>query len=96
MPSGGSDHSITGKHFPCSGVSGSGAELGIDGGVLDILVAEPVFGKVDVFTGIEDVGSDGVLEGAELLFFLWDTGELAIPFHQQQKHSAVNGEFSVG
>ena len=32
---------------------GGGAEPGIDGGVLNILVAQPVLGKVYVFTGGE-------------------------------------------
>jgi hypothetical protein len=36
------------KHPPGSGLAGAGAELGIDGGVLNILVPEPVFGKVNV------------------------------------------------
>ena len=35
------------KHFSGPGVSGVGVELGVYGGVLDILVAQPVFGKVN-------------------------------------------------
>ena len=56
-----SHYPIAGKHFPGSGVSGAGAELGIDDGVLDILVAQPVFGEVNVFTGVQNVGADGML-----------------------------------
>ncbi len=50
----GSDHPIAREHFSGSGVSGAGAELGINDGVLDILVAQPVLGEVNVFTG--DIG----------------------------------------
>ena len=58
---------VAGKHLPGSSVSGAGAELGIDGGVLNVLVAQPVLGKVNVFTGVQDVGAYGMFEGVELL-----------------------------
>ncbi len=48
----GLDYPIAGKHFSGSGVSGAGAELGVNGGVLDILMPEAVFGKVDVFARV--------------------------------------------
>ena len=36
-------HPIAGKHLPGPRVSGAAAELGIDGGLLDILVMNPFF-----------------------------------------------------
>ncbi len=56
-------HSVAGKHLPGSSIAGAGAEFGIDDGVLDILMPEPNFGKVDIFTGVQDVGADGMFEG---------------------------------
>ena len=47
-----SDHLLAGEHRPGSGVSGAGAEPGVDERVLDVLVAQPVLGEVDVSTGI--------------------------------------------
>ena len=47
-----SDHLLAGEHRPGSGVSGAGAEPGVD---------SRVFGEIDV--GVQNVGADGVLEG---------------------------------
>ena len=54
-----SDHLLAGEHLPGSGVSGAGAEPGVDGRVPDVLVAQPVLGEVDVSTGVQDVRADG-------------------------------------
>ena len=44
------------KHLSGAGVAGCSAELRIYGSVLNILVAQPVFGKVDILAGVEDMG----------------------------------------
>ena len=59
-----------------SGVSDADAELGIDSRFLDILVAQRVFGKVDVFTGVEDVGADCCV----IRLTAHDRSALPIPF----------------
>ena len=91
-----SDYPITGKHFPSSGVSGTGAELGIDSSVLDILMAQPVLGEVNVFAGVQYVSADRVLEGVELLLLRGKSGGTAVLLHQHQQGAAVNWEHSVG
>ena len=55
-----SNYSIAGKHFPGPGATGASAELRIYGSVLNIFVAQPVFGKVDVLAGVKDAGAAGI------------------------------------
>ncbi len=55
-----SDDPLAGEPLPGSGVPGAGAEPGVDGRVLNVLVAQPVLREVDVPTGVQDVRADGV------------------------------------
>ncbi len=91
-----SHYPIAGKHLSSSGVSGGGAELRVYGSVLNVLVAQPVFGKVDVFAGVEYVGSDGMFEGMKLLPLGWQSGGTAVLLHQHQQGAPIDGQHPVG
>jgi hypothetical protein len=86
----------TSEHLASPRVAGAGREPGVDHGVLDVLVAQPVPAKGGVFTGIQDMGGDGVLQGVELALVRRYARLLPVLPHQRIQSSPVNGELSIG
>ena len=73
-----SHHLITGKCSSSPGVTGACAEACVDSGVLDILVSQPVFHKVDVLASVEEMSRNGVFEGMELVLVRGDVNDLTV------------------
>ena len=46
----------------------AGYQAGVDRGVLNVSVSEPILDKAEVGAGVEQMGGDGVLEDVEVLF----------------------------
>jgi hypothetical protein len=87
---------MAGKHLACPSVTSAGAEAGIDHGVLDVLVPQPIPAKGYILAGVQDVGGDGVLQGMELPLVSRYARRLRILPHQPIQGTPVNGELSIG
>lgn len=70
--------------------------MGVLNGVLDILMAYPVFHIVEVSSGIEQVGADGVFQDVKSLLLCWELRLLSVIFSQSPKHGAINGSSLLG
>jgi hypothetical protein len=87
---------MAGKHLACPSISCTGAETGVDHGVLDVLVPQPIPAKGHILAGIQDVGGDRVLEGMELSLVSRYARHLRILPHQRIQSTMVDRELSIG
>lgn len=86
---------MAGKELAGLLVAGGGGEAGIDRGVLDVGMAQPVFDKGKVGAGVQEVGGDRVFKGMEFVLLGWEACGFAVFLHHAPEGAAVNGDASV-
>jgi hypothetical protein len=57
-------------------------QLGVLGGVLNILVPHPILHKLEFAAGVEEVSGDGMFETMELPLLRWEAGFFTVCLHR--------------
>ena len=84
------------KHLAGTGITGPRAEAGVDHGVLDVFVPQPIPAKGRVLASIQYVRGDGVLEGVKFPLVSRYARRISVFPHQRIQGTSINGELSVG
>jgi hypothetical protein len=85
-----SDNIWTGKHFPRFFIPPAAGELGVNHGVANRSMADPILHKAEVCAGVEQVRGNRVLEGMEVPLALRNIGALAVVLHEFIQSAAAN------
>jgi hypothetical protein len=70
--------------------------LGALGGVLDILVSDPVLHKLEFSVCVKQMGGDRMLEGVELPLLRRKACLLAVGLHRAPQGPSINGHAAIG
>jgi hypothetical protein len=81
---------LTGKHFPRFFIPPAASELGINDGVANRSMADPVLHESEVCACIKQVGRDRVLKGMEMPLAVWNVGLLAVVLHEFIQSAAAD------
>src|SRR6266850_1794104 len=91
-----SHHPMIRKQFASLLITPRVSQLGILGGVLNILVSDPVLHKLELSPCVEQMRGDGVLETVELPLLRREARLLAIGLHGTPERAPINGYAAVG
>ncbi len=72
----------------CCALTAAGGQEGIDDGILDVAVPEPILHKAQIGAGFEQMGGDRVLETMEVALRRREIGGLAVALHQPVERAA--------
>src|SRR5689334_371383 len=80
------------KHLPGLVGSGGRREVGVDDGVLNVRVPEPVLHETELRTGVEQVRSDRMFERMEVALFSGQLGFFSVVLDEHVEHLPADGQ----
>jgi hypothetical protein len=91
-----SHHPVIRKELPGLVITPGVGQLGVLGGVLDILMPHPVLHEFQLPPRVQEVRGDRVLEAVELALLRRQACLLAIGLHGAPQRAPVDGHAAVG